>query len=85
MYTKVCSIPRTDDLYDLFPLDDLDLSGQIDQSLIYTRYDLHVAYVVGWEPYNLHDLPLGMFPGLDSGCTDPAQHHGRLGSRVSRS
>ena len=37
--------PRTDDLYDLFLLDDLD-------RLV---YDLaHVAFV--WEPYNLHDL-----------------------------
>ena len=48
----------TDDLYELFPLDDLDLAGQIDLYLIcmilYDLYDL--AHVAGWEPYGRHDL-----------------------------
>ena len=65
--------PRTDDdlydLYDIFPLHDLDLSGQID---LYDLYDL--AHVAGWEPYNVHDLQYIMCPGLDLHHTDPAQH-----------
>ena len=36
----------TDDLYDLFPLNGLELSRQI--------YDL--AHVARWGPYNLYDL-----------------------------
>ena len=42
---------RTDDLYDLFPVHDLDLPGMA--HLFPTLSDL--PYVVGWEPHNLHD------------------------------
>ena len=50
-----CNIftPRADDLYDLFPLNDLNISRQT-YSLSYTRYVDHVAG--WWDPYNLHDL-----------------------------
>ena len=48
------STPRIDDLYDLydtFPLHDLDLLGMAD--LFPILYDL--AYVAGWNRHNLHD------------------------------
>ena len=41
-----------DDLYGRFPLDDLDLSRQIDIFLILND----LAHVRGWDRYNLHDL-----------------------------
>ena len=47
--------PRTDDLYDLFPL---DLPGRADllRILLYTPYMYDLAHFTGWEPYNLIDL-----------------------------
>ena len=41
-----CCAPRTDYLYDLFPLHEVDLSGQIG---IPGRYD--PTHVAGWRPY----------------------------------
>ena len=67
---------RTDDLYvvyDLFPLDDLDLQGRSIPDL-YDLYDLYdLAHVAGWEPHNLHDLGY-VFPGFDLYYTHLAQH-----------
>ena len=45
------SHPRTDDLYNLFPLHDLDLSRQI-----CSRTCIIPARVAGWGPYNLNHL-----------------------------
>ena len=54
--TKACT-PRTDDLYDLFSLRDLDLYQGRYASDLYDLYDLYdLAHVAGWEPYNLHCL-----------------------------
>ena len=64
---------RTYDLYgvyDVFPLDNLDVSGHID-SLSVQRYD--IAHVAGSETYNLHGLG-HVFLGSDLCYTDPAQH-----------
>ena len=75
---------RTDDLYvvyDLFPLDDLDLQGRSIPDL-YDLYDLYdLAHVAGWEPHNLHDL--GLF-SLGLICTIRilrSTSNGRLASR----
>ena len=44
--------PRTDDLYDLFPLDDLDIS----RADIYSRSCMILgSRVAAWDPYNLHE------------------------------
>ena len=41
--------PRTDDLYDLFLLNNLHVPGQIDSSDPYDPYDLYdLAHVAGW-------------------------------------
>ena len=46
------STPRTDDLYDLCPLDDLDLPFRAD---IFLTCKIKLT-LPGWEPYDLHDL-----------------------------
>ena len=54
--------PRTDDLYDLLPLDDVDLF----RTDICTPDLYALAHVGGWEPYIPDDLPGStFFPGLD--------------------
>ena len=59
--------PRTDDLYDLFPLHDVDISRQI-----CSRYCIvNLARVPGRDPCNLHDL--AHVPGLALCYADPAQ------------
>ena len=63
---------------DRFPLDDLDLSGQI--ICIPDVYDL--AHVAAWGPCNLHDLGhISCFGSVlyRSGAASP---NGRLGSRL---
>ena len=54
--------PRPDDLYDLHDLYDLfplhlELPGRADRFLMICGM-IYLAHVVGWEPYNLHDLQL---------------------------
>ena len=47
---------------------------------MYDLYDLYdLAHVVGWEPYNLHDLGHVSWVGsvLNRSCT--TSHNGRLG------
>ena len=80
---KKGTTPRTDDLYDLyhlFPLHNLDLSGQLYSWCVWS-----IAHVAAWEPYNLHDLGQVSWDGsvLYRSCT--ASRNGRLGSRSSRS
>ena len=59
---------RTDDLYDLFLLHDLDLPRRADRFLIRNIY----LMLPGASRKKLHDLE-DTFPGLDLCCTDPAQ------------
>ena len=39
--------PRTDDLYDLFPIYDLDISGEMRTFLISTRYKYDLVHAAG--------------------------------------
>ena len=43
------------DLYDIFPLYDLDLPGKANVFLICMICIYDLAHPAGWEPYNLHD------------------------------
>ena len=65
-----CFTHRTDHR---FLLDDADLPGKADTSLILIMCDL--PHVAGWEPYNLHDLSSTWFLGWTcTTYTDPAHH-----------
>ena len=60
--------PRNNDLYDMFPLQDLDLSRKICPRIL---YDL--PHVAGRDLYDLHDLYSTGFPGWICNRQDPAQ------------
>ena len=66
------------DLYDLFPLHDLDLSPFKADLFKILSYD--TAHAAGWDRYNLHDLAY-LFPDLDLYYADPAQPITTAGAR----